>query len=111
MFERGRRLLLRRSTSKQNLVAFAVRRRRIVAVGYNSYSKTHPYQQYLSAKVGQQRPFLHAEIAALLKAPKDADSLYVMRINKQGELVNAAPCPICRLAIGLFNPKMKVFHS
>lgn len=111
MFERGRRLLLNQATKKQNLIAFAVRRRRIVSVGYNSYTKTHPYQQSLSAKVGQLRPFLHAEIAALLKAPKDVDSLYVMRINKQGELVNAAPCPVCRLAIRLFNPKMKVFHS
>lgn len=111
MFERGRRLLLRQATKKQSLVAIACRGRRVIAVGYNSYSKTHPFQHRMSAKVGQQRPYLHAEIAALLKSPRDIDSLYVVRINKQGELVNAAPCPVCRLAIGLFNPKLKVFHS
>ena len=111
VFERGRKLLRDRH-DKQNLVAFALRGRRIVSVGHNSYTRTHPEQSRLAKKVGQpDRQFLHAEVAALLKAPRDADTLVVVRINKQGELVNASPCPVCREAIRLFNPKMKVFHS
>lgn len=58
-----------------------------------------------------KREYLHAELVALLRAPSDADTLVVVRRNKQGEVCNAAPCPVCTLAINVFNPRMKVIHS
>ena len=72
----------------------------ILAVGHNSYIKTHPVQAKAAIKVGQpNRPFLHAEIAALVKARGVVYSLSVARVTKDGSPANAEPCPICREAM------------
>jgi len=97
---------------KQHIVAVAVRKGKVIGVGYNSYSKTHPEQARLARGVGQdERIYLHAEIAALLRCRAKPDSLYIARVKRTGELGNAAPCPVCSAAINLINPKMKVIHS
>jgi cytidine deaminase len=46
-----------------------------------------------------QKVSLHAEIAALIRARSDIETVVVARINKRGELRNSKPCPICRLAL------------
>jgi len=78
------------------------KRGHVIAVGENSYSKTHPYQIHLSRKHGNgEQIYLHAEIAALIKL-KDKDKAYkikVERYGKQGEPLIAKPCPICSAAI------------
>lgn len=109
---RGRRLLRKHgSNGKQSLIALVLRQGQIVSVGRNSYCKTHPRQSRLAEKVGQpKREYLHAEIAALLKAPRNADTLVVVRLNKQGDFCNAKPCEICQLAIREFGIKT-VIHS
>lgn len=91
---------------KQALVAFGLRRGQIVAIGENSYTKTHPQM----LRFGDY-PFLHAEIACLLKAPKDIDTLFVARRGRKGQWLNAAPCPVCQKAIQTFNPKLKVIYT
>jgi tRNA(Arg) A34 adenosine deaminase TadA len=58
-----------------------------------------------------KREYLHAEIAALLRAPADADTLLVVRTNKQGEFVCAKPCPVCALAIAHFNANLRVEYT
>ena len=97
---------------KYSLMAFGIRKNRIYSAGVNSYTKTHPVQSFYGKKVGQpNREYLHAEIAALLRAPKDIDTLLVVRINKKGEFACAKPCEICDLAIKKFNPNLKVVHT
>lgn len=89
---------------KQNLVALAYKKRKLVGVGFNSYVKTHPA---MINKVNPERIYLHAEIDALLKAP-DCDTLVVLRRNKHG-LASAKPCPVCQLAIN--KRGINVIHS
>lgn len=96
----------------QSMVAFTTRKNRISSTGFNSYTKTHPTQNHYARLAGQpKREYLHAEIAALLRAPPDVDTLHIYRFDKQGNPVSAAPCPVCRLAIAAFNPNLKVKHS
>lgn len=79
------------------------KRGRVISVGENSYTKTHPIQRYYADKVGMQvKVFLHAEIDAIIKARKqikDAYRIFVCRYNSKGKPVCAKPCPICQKAI------------
>ena len=71
----------------------------IVAVGTNS-RKTHPQQAEYAKRVGRpQKVSLHAELAALIRARVDVETLIVCRINKNGDLRNSKPCPVCALAL------------
>jgi deoxycytidylate deaminase len=100
------------SGGAQHIIAFATKGNRICATGTNSYRKTHPAQAKYARIANQpKREYLHAEISALLRAPHDVDSLFVLRFNKQGEPVCAKPCAVCRTAIRIFNPNLKVFHT
>ena len=76
------------------------KRYNIVSTGYNSYIKTHPEQKKYAQKNGKQFScFLHAEIAALVKARSHVDSVMVMRIIQNGEIKMAKPCKICEMAL------------
>lgn len=111
MFPAIQRKLRNRIGDQQALAAIVLRKRKVVAVGFNSYTKTHPQQAKFAQKLGQvKKIFLHAEIDALSKAPKDSDTIVVLRVNKKGELCCAKPCEICRAAITQFGIK-KIFHS
>ena len=84
---------------KQNIIAFGIKKRRIVSIGYNSYIKTHPLQaKYASIVNEPQRIYLHAEIAAIINSAVKIDSLFVYRI-KNGVLQNAKPCDACQTLI------------
>lgn len=74
---------------------------RIVSVGKNSYTRTHPMQAHFAKLANQEeRQFLHAEVHALLKAgDKKVHKIKVERYTVAGEPVNAEPCSICKLAI------------
>lgn len=110
---KARRLLSAHdSFGPQRILAFTTRKNRVCSTGFNSYTKTHPAQNRYARLAGQpKREFLHAEIAALLRAPADVDTLHIYRFDKQGNPVSAAPCPVCRLAINAFNPLLRVVHS
>lgn len=66
----------------------------------NSYQRTHPKQAYYAKRAGQpDRIYLHAEIAALVKCKGEPYKIVIKRINKDGTLGLAKPCPVCELAI------------
>lgn len=83
------------------------KRGRIISVGFNSYTRTHPTQAHFAKLAGQEeRQFLHAEIHALLKAgDRDVYKISVERYNNLGEPVNAEPCAVCKLAIKAWGVK------
>ena len=88
-----------------NITAIAYDKRgRVLAIGKNSYIKTHPLQARHAEAVGEpHKIFLHAEIAALV-AVKDhskIDKLVVMRYTEAGYPVNAKPCKVCQRALRL----------
>lgn len=75
---------------------------RVLATAVNSYEKTHPIQQKYSDLYGTgEQPFLHAEIAALVrcKDPSKVDRIVIERYGKNGDPLPAKPCPICQGAL------------
>lgn len=82
---------------KYEITAHAYDKRgRLLAVGRNSYTKTHPLQASYARRVGKpDASYLHAEFAALLRARQPVYKLVVRRENKDGSTGNSKPCPIC----------------
>lgn len=73
----------------------------VIAVGENSYIKTHPRMAALAKKCGEEhKQFLHAEVLAIIRCKgKIPYKIKIERYNKCGESRLAKPCPICELAI------------
>jgi tRNA(Arg) A34 adenosine deaminase TadA len=85
----------------------------LLAVGRNSYVKTHPLQAKAASACGmEKRIFLHAEIHALtqVKDWQDAYRLVVIRMGANGEPLCSKPCPICNYVIKQTGIK-KVEHT
>lgn len=98
---------------QQDLIAFAYDKRgKLLAVGRNSYVKTHPMQARYATKVGlPNKVYLHAELDALLKCKdQQVHKMVVMRIGKDGSYMNAKPCEGCQLALKDFRVK-RVEHT
>ena len=95
---------------KHTLTAIVFDKRgRPLSIGQNSYTRTHPRQAAIAAKVGlPEKKFVHAEFVAITKCRdlKKAHKIVIMRYNKQGEPVNAEPCPICMSLIREVNIKV-----
>jgi tRNA(Arg) A34 adenosine deaminase TadA len=82
------------------------RRGKPISVGTNRYDKTHPRQAILSRKAHRkgltengEQIYLHAEMSALVKCRKEPYSMLVVRVDRNGNLSNCKPCPICQMAI------------
>lgn len=76
------------------------RRGRVIARGVNSYVRTHPRQLELSEQVGEYKPFLHAEIHAIIRSRgADIHKIKIERYDQQGQPRMARPCAVCELAI------------
>ena len=89
------------SNRRFSITALAYDRKgKLLSVGRNSYVKTHPLQAHY-AKVSNKphAVFLHAEIAALVKARGKVYKMVVTRFNSKGQPVLARPCSICQLAL------------
>ena len=90
---------------KHQITAYCYNKRgHLVSIGHNSYTKSHPLQAYFAKKVGHpNKIYLHAELAALLKAGHDTTHLLVIKCyNKHHQLKMSKPCPICQEAIKAF---------
>ena len=88
-------------SKKYEITAIAYNKRgRVIAVGHNSYEKTHPAQAKFGRKSGKPNAiFLHAELACLLRAKEKVHRLEVFRYDNDGKPANSKPCPSCQLAI------------
>lgn len=78
------------------------KRGNVLAKESNSYVCTHPIQYQFANSVGEPwRIYLHAEIAAIIKAIKRGKphKIKVERYDKQGNFKCAKPCSICSAAI------------
>lgn len=92
---------------KYDITALAYDKRgKLLAVGRNSYVKTHPLQAKFSKKAGNQHAvFIHAELSALLKSRAKVHKLVVLRYDRSGNPAAAKPCAACQLAIKHFDVK------
>lgn len=96
---------------KYDITALAYNKRgRLLAVGKNSYVRTHRLQAEYGKRSGKPNAiFLHAELAALLKARAKGElvhKLVVMRFDVDGNPKLSKPCPSCQLAIADWGVKI-----
>ena len=90
------------SKSKKKVGAVLLHKNKVLTHAVNQDTKTHPLQARLAEMVGlDEKIYLHAEIAALVKCKSEADTIVVARLGGHygDELRNAKPCPICSLAL------------
>ena len=88
------------SPSKKQVGALLLNKNKVIVSATNLETKSHPLQAKFAERVGLgEKIYLHAEIAALVKCRDEADTVIVARINPQGKLRMARPCPICQLAL------------
>lgn len=104
--------LAERGKDQYRLIAIITDKRgKVLSIGQNSYCKTHTRQAYYAKKVHFGcKIYLHAEIDAIIKCNGKPHAIYVARVNRKGEPVLAAPCPICQSAIIDSNIK-HIFHT
>ena len=77
-------------------------KKRVIATATNNDYKSHPRQAWWAQRVGlEEKIFLHAEMACLIKAREDADTIVVVRLGgHDGKSLRCArPCPICEPAL------------
>lgn len=82
---------------------------KLLSVGFNSYTKSHPLMKYFAERVGhsEHKIYLHAEVDAILRARgKPIYRIIIERFNGKGFPMLAKPCPICQLAIAAFGIKI-----
>ena len=96
---------------------FTDKRYNVLAVGRNLYTKTHP-QQKAWAKLAEfpAKQCLHAEIRAAIMLSKNgwegrAAMLFVGAVSESGTVLQATPCPVCRLLLETDFPDIIVYHT
>ena len=75
---------------------------KILSIGVNSYSKTHPLQAKYAKKLNlKNKIYLHSEIYAIVKCRRNITpcKIYIARVDSLGEVKLVKPCPICSQAI------------
>ena len=88
------------SPSRIKVGAILLNKNKTIVTATNLETKSHPIQAKFAERVGlHQKIYLNAEIAALVKCKEECDTIVVARVNKQGKIRLAKPCPICSLAI------------
>ena len=90
------------STKYEIVARIYDKRGRVLSVGKNSYSKTHPLQAHYAKRSGYpDRIYLHAEIAAIAscKSLGKAYLISISRLGRSGETRLAKPCATCQAAI------------
>lgn len=93
---------------RQTIIAICYDKKgRILSIGHNQYTKTHPVQKHFARKAGQDaKEFLHAEISAIVRAKGSViQHIQILRIGNTGKMQLAKPCSICMLAIKAYNIK------
>jgi deoxycytidylate deaminase len=101
-------------SSQQNLTAFIYDKKgRVLSIGKNSYTKTHPYMAQLANQHNEpDKVFLHAEVDAIIRCRDIASAhrIFVTRLSRNGQYAMARPCQICMTAINA-TPISKVEHT
>jgi len=101
------------STQRRFFVIAATldKRGRIISIGEN-YMKTHPLMDHYSNLLHiPHKKYLHAEVSALINSNNvQPHSIVVVRVNKEGGVCLAKPCPICERAIADFKV-VKTYYS
>ena len=96
---------------------FTDKRYAVLAVGRNLYTKTHPQQKAWASRAGNSaKQCLHAEVRAAIMLAKNgwegrAAMLFVGAVSERGTVLQATPCPVCRLLLETDFPDIIVYHT
>lgn len=102
------------SPSKKKIGSVLLRKNRVISTSPNLDCKSHPFQARLAKQVGlDPKIYLHSEIATLIRAKEDGDTMIVARVGgtSHNELRIAKPCPICSAALELANIKRIIYST
>ena len=95
---------------------------KIISKSSNGFEKTHPLQKkYTSTYRSNIHPdkckhIIHAELQCIIKSkikPYEDNSdltMYIVRVNKNNEIVNSRPCDGCIEILKTFNIR-KIFYN
>lgn len=95
-----------KSASYPKVGCAIVKKNRVVSVGFNNRSKTHPKSKHISQT-------LHAELHAIIGVDSEdlnGAHVYVFREYANGDLAMSKPCPTCHAALVAASIK-KVFYT
>lgn len=100
------------NNARFRLAAIAVDKNGVIrGVGINSH-KSHPTMSKLAKSYGHEDQInLHAEIASILKARCEIESLIVVRLLRNGETALAKPCAICDAAISMARIRNVIYSN
>jgi hypothetical protein len=106
------------SGGKSYHTTFAIRKSKIVCIGFNNYQKKHNSNRFGVYKnhrnlPGEYNPSLHSEISMCIKLGQEDLSDYEIlniRIDNNNNPVMSQACPNCRRILQDLNPK-RVYHS
>ena len=89
------------------------KRKRVISVGENSYTKTSTIMSHFAGKAGlPDKLYWHAEGLALVRCKdKVPYRLTVERYDNQGEQALAAPYPVCKEMIKAWGVKILEYTS
>lgn len=89
------------------------KRKRVLSVGENSYTKTSTVMSYFAEKVGlPSKQYWHAEGLALVRCKDKAPHrITVERYDNEGEQALAMPCPVCKEMIKTWGVKILEYTS
>lgn len=104
--------MAQKSTSRFRLGAVLTRRRKLISIGYNHMTKTHPLQHKFHDKdftIG-----IHAEIDCCIGISagdlKGAE-VCVVRLLRNGRIAMAKPCTVCRKLLRWVGIKEVVYST
>ena len=98
--------IAQKSSSEFQLSCIITNKNRVVSIGWNEMSKSHPKSKTHSNHI-------HAEFHALMNLPFEetrGTTAYVYRIKKNGSSGMAKSCPACRQALSIAGIK-RVYYS
>lgn len=89
------------SHNKQRIASIIVDKKgKILAIGSNSYTKSHPKMALYSSKFNDfNKIYVHSEISCLIKLKKQGYAIYTARISKNNIPLPCRPCKICAYAL------------
>lgn len=98
--------LSKKSKSYPRVGCVIVKKNKVVGLGFNDRSKTHPRAKNMSQT-------LHAELHAIIGVPTEdlkGSHVYVFREYANGDLAMTKPCAACHAALVAAGVK-KVFYT
>ena len=97
---------------QRHAAILADKRGKIVSIGFNSYTCTHPIMHKESRKLGMYKDYLHSEVDAVLKDKHNKGySLYIARVGASGEPLHSAPCVVCYSVIKQKKNIKQIFYT